>query len=222
MITWILGELIMSNHNTERAVNNNINKLGMSSTSRAEGSKRELAAYRIDVRKRRTDGRTDGQKPDQCFTLFVMNTARELSKLRHEILAAELTYTKRQSQMSDSAPPPVRCCPLEGQFEYAPLCHISADRAAPIELLWIYASLRSPCIPNRYAPTWRHPRNRKYVKYRNAARKGPSHEYDTDKNGEDSGDMLAETHRHTKPRCIRSTPALLGRWPRLVLAPAVV
>jgi len=125
----------MSNHNTERAVNNNINKLGMSSTSRAEGSKRKLAAYRIDVRKRRTDRRTDGQKPDQCFTLFVMNTASELSKLRHEILAAELTYTKRQSQMSDSAPLPVRCCPLEGQFEYAPLCHISADRAAPIELL---------------------------------------------------------------------------------------
>jgi len=100
----------MSNHNTERAVNNNINKLvGVSSTSRTEGSKRKLAAYRTDARKRRTDGRTDGQKPDQCFTLFVMNAASELSKLRHEIPTAELTIADVRLR-----PRPVRCCPLVG------------------------------------------------------------------------------------------------------------
>jgi len=50
------------------------------------------------------DGRTDGQKPDQCFTLFVMNTASELSKLRHEILAAE--HTQKGNRRCQTLPLP--------------------------------------------------------------------------------------------------------------------
>jgi len=43
----------------------------------------------------------------------------------------------------------------------------------PAESLWVYAFFASP-VPDHSVQTWRHPKNRKYITYRNAARGEPS------------------------------------------------
>jgi len=166
-----------------------------------------------------TEGRTDKNRTNALrFSLWTRpaNWVNSVMKFSQRNL---------QSQMSDSAPARSDAAHWWVSLSIRRCVKSVQTVLPPIELLWIYSFSRSPFY-SRSARTWRHPRNRKYTEYRNDARKGPSHGYNVNINRRRFGRCArGETHRHTnkKPRCVRSSPALLGRWPRLVLAsPTVV